>query len=151
MAKKRQDNRKNQFSPANLPWAVIGTGIVFIVLIFITGAYVAYRLTVSRVEKLGQDVVNLRSAMNIDSVRQYQIQKVMKIIDQHNKEIPPTEAYEIANEIYEMSVKYTNLDVDLICATITHESANTWNPQIVSKANAMGLMQIMPEIGRAHV
>jgi soluble lytic murein transglycosylase len=85
--------------------------------------------------------------MNIDSVRQYQIQKVMKIIDQHNKEIPPTEAYEIANEIYEMSVKYTNLDVDLICATITHESANTWNPQIVSKANAMGLMQIMPVTG----
>lgn len=46
-----------------------------------------------------------------------------------------------------MSVKYTNLDVDLICATITHESALTWNPEIKSHAGAIGLMQIMPATG----
>ena len=46
-----------------------------------------------------------------------------------------------------MSVKYPNLDVNLICATITHESARTWEPEVVSKAGAMGLMQIMPATG----
>ena len=30
---------------------------------------------------------------------------------------------------------------------ITHESANTWKPDIVSPAGAMGLMQIMPVTG----
>ena len=47
-----------------------------------------------------------------------------------------------------MSVKYPNLDVNLICATITHESARTWDPKVVSKAGAMGLMQIMPATGK---
>jgi soluble lytic murein transglycosylase len=65
----------------------------------------------------------------------------------HNKGLSATESYEIANEIYELSSKYTNLNVDLICAVITHESAGTWNPTVVSKANAMGLMQIMPVTG----
>ena len=31
-----------------------------------------------------------------------------------------------------MEVKYENLNVDLICATITHESARTWDPKVVS-------------------
>jgi soluble lytic murein transglycosylase len=55
--------------------------------------------------------------------------------------------YEIANTIYEMSVKYPNLDIDIICATITHESARTWKPDVVSQAGAMGLMQVMPTTG----
>jgi soluble lytic murein transglycosylase-like protein len=143
---------KNLPNKSKLPsdrrtWTLVGTGIMLMLAILIGISYIAYRMTFARMEKLGQDVVNLRSAMNIDSVRQYQIQKVMKIIDMHNKGLSPTEAYEIANEIYEMSMKYTNLNVDLICAMITHESAGTWNPRVVSKANAMGLMQIMPVTG----
>ena len=55
--------------------------------------------------------------------------------------------YEIANEIYTLSLKYTNLDVELICATITHESAASWNPEVKSHAGAIGLMQIMPATG----
>jgi soluble lytic murein transglycosylase len=98
-------------------------------------------------EKLSRELVDLRSAMNIDSVRQYKIQKILGIIDQHSASLTSDEAYDIANEIYEMSVKYTNLDVDLICAVITHESARTWDPTVVSTAGAMGLMQIMPVTG----
>jgi soluble lytic murein transglycosylase len=85
--------------------------------------------------------------MNIDSIRQYEIQKVMKLIDLHNKNLSAMESYDIASEIYELSRKYPNLNVELICAMITHESAGTWNPTVVSKANAMGLMQIMPVTG----
>jgi len=101
-------------------------------------------LKMLRLEKALQDI---RAAMNVDSVRQYNIQKIMLLIDRYNKEIPSEQKYEISNEIYEMSVKYTNLDVDLICATITHESAATWDPKVRSNAGAMGLMQIMPATG----
>jgi soluble lytic murein transglycosylase len=55
----------------------------------------------------------------------------------------------IANEIYQMSKRYSNLEIELICATITHETALTWDPDIVSPANAIGLMQIIPPTGRS--
>ncbi|MFQ5824530.1 MAG: lytic transglycosylase domain-containing protein [bacterium] len=102
------------------------------------------RFKISQLEKSLQDI---RAAMNVDSVRQFTIQKVMKIISKYNPEMPSSLKYEIADEIYKMSVKYPNLDVDLLCATITHESGHTWDPEIVSKAGAMGLMQVMPTIG----
>jgi len=31
-----------------------------------------------------------------------------------------------------------------LCALITHESARTWDPEIISPAGAVGLMQILP-------
>ncbi len=65
----------------------------------------------------------------------------------YNSSLPSNTKYEIADEIYILSQKYTNLDVDLICATVTHESALTWDPMVTSKAGAMGIMQIMPVIG----
>jgi soluble lytic murein transglycosylase len=89
----------------------------------------------------------LRAALNSDSVREYNIQKIMAIIDNFNNTMPSSLKYDIADEIYKMSIKYDNLDVDLICATITHESALTWSPKIKSEAGAMGLMQIMPATG----
>ena len=101
----------------------------------------------SKMERIERTLQNLRAAMNVDSVRQYNIQKIMKIIEQYNSSLSSSKKYEIADEIYRMSVKYTNLDVDLICATITHETALTWRLDIVSQAGAMGLMQIMPGTG----
>ncbi len=100
-----------------------------------------------KIETLERALMDLKAAMNIDSVRQFNIQKVMKIIDQHNPSLPSSVKYEIANEIYNMSVKYTNLDVELLCATITYETGGTWNPTATSQAGAMGLMQIMPATG----
>ncbi|MBN2012010.1 lytic transglycosylase domain-containing protein [candidate division KSB1 bacterium] len=99
------------------------------------------------IARLQRDLQDIRAAMNADSVRQYNIQKIMSIIERYNKDMSSEKKYEIANEVYEMSMKYTNLDVDLICATISHESAATWNPKIVSRAGAIGLMQIMPATG----
>ncbi|MFQ5768955.1 MAG: lytic transglycosylase domain-containing protein [bacterium] len=101
----------------------------------------------SKLVDLEKTLQDIRAAMNVDSVRQYNIQKVMKIISKYNKDMPSSMKYEISEEIYNMSVKYTNLDVDLLCATITQESGGTWNPEIVSEAGAMGLMQIMPTTG----
>ncbi|MBN1350259.1 transglycosylase SLT domain-containing protein [candidate division KSB1 bacterium] len=112
-----------------------------------TYKFYSFEETASRMSKLERTLQDLRAAMNVDSVRQYHIHKIMGIIDQYNPKLPAGTKYEIANEIYRMSVKYPNIDVDLICATITHESAVTWRPTIKSEAGAMGLMQIMPTTG----
>ena len=96
---------------------------------------------------LERNVQDVRAAMNVDTVRQTYIQRTMALIGIHNPEMPSAEQYDIANEIYRMSVKYDNLEVELLIATITHESAQTWSPEIVSRAGAIGLMQIMPATG----
>lgn len=101
----------------------------------------------TKISELERALQDLRSQMNVDSIRQYSIQKVLAIIDRFNSSMEPNLKYDIANTVYEMSVKYPNLDVDLICATITHESGGTWDPQVVSHAGAMGLMQVMPPTG----
>ncbi|MBN2105101.1 transglycosylase SLT domain-containing protein [bacterium] len=117
-----------------------------LIVIIAFGGYYLY-LNVLTVTRLQRELVDLRSAMNTDTVRQYKLQKVIQIIRDHNASIPSDEAYDIANTVHEMSLKYTNLDIDLLCAVITHESANTWDPKILSPAGAMGLMQIMPVTG----
>lgn len=104
----------------------------------------------SQKDKIGQlerALQELRAAMNVDSVRQYSIQKVITIINRFNPTLDSGVKYEIANTIYEMSIKYPNLNIDIICATITHESGRSWNPEVVSPAGAMGLMQVMPTTG----
>ena len=100
-----------------------------------------------RLAGLEKSLQDIRAAMNIDSVRQFNIKKIMNIIEKYNPDLPSGMKYEIANEVFNTSVKYTNLEVDLICALITHESGGTWNPDIVSESGAMGLLQIMPTIG----
>jgi soluble lytic murein transglycosylase len=63
--------------------------------------------------------------------------------------MPEFEKYEIAGAIHQASVKFDNLNIDLICATITQETWKTWDPQVVSPAGAMGLMQVMPATARS--
>ncbi|HEX9934009.1 MAG TPA: transglycosylase SLT domain-containing protein [bacterium] len=139
--------KKNTKRAIRSPWALLISGFGILVIFLSISTYLAYKMGSNRMEKLSHEVINLRSAMNIDSVRQYQIQKIMRIIEKHNPNLSSVETYDIASEIYEMSVKYTNLNVDLLCAVITHETAGTWNPKVVSKANALGLMQVLPVTG----
>ncbi|MDH7561461.1 MAG: lytic transglycosylase domain-containing protein [bacterium] len=75
------------------------------------------------------------------------VQKIAAIVRRYNPKLSPERVRAIGREIYDMSIKYDNLDPDLICATITHESARTWDSTVVSAAGAMGLMQIMPATG----
>ena len=144
-----QGSSQGRISRISPKWLwLVGSLIVVVLLgMVLTRVYLAYRQNFVRMERLGRELVDLRSAMNIDSVRQYKIQKIMKITAYHNSELSSSEVYDIASEIYEMSLKYTNLNIDLICALITHESAGTWDPRVVSNAGAMGLMQIMPVTG----
>ena len=100
-----------------------------------------------RMAGMERSLALLKAAMNVDSIRQYQIQKIIAIIESYNSTMPSDLKYAIADEICRMALKYPNLNIDLICATITHESALTWSPESVSPAGALGLMQIMPATG----
>jgi soluble lytic murein transglycosylase len=129
---------------------ILLVGIIFVLFITLGGFSVKF-IELDRHEKkvasLERALMELKAAMNVDSVRQFNIQKIMKIIDQYNSNMPSSTKYEIADEVYRLSLKYSNLDVDLLCATISHESAKTWDPMITSRVGAMGLMQIMPVTG----
>jgi len=125
----------------------VGIYLVSAALITLTAVRFGVFKRSSRIVELEKAVLEMRSTIHMESMRQYQIQKVMAIIRQYNVKMPQHESYEIAEEIFNMSQKYNNLNVDLICATISHESAGTWNPEIKSPAGALGLMQIMPATG----
>ncbi len=100
-----------------------------------------------KLREIELSVQNMRGVVDLVSMRQHNVQKVIKIINRYNNDMSESQKYAIANEIHEMCMKYTNLNVDLICATITHESALTWRKDIVSPVGALGLMQIMPKTG----
>ncbi len=126
--------------------------IAIILVVFVTTVSFSYKyFTVEeakiKINDIEKSVTDLRATMNLNSKRQYEIQRIIKIIDQYNTSMVADEKCKIATEIYKMSAKYTNLNVDLICATITHESALTWKNDVVSPVGAMGLMQIMPQTG----
>jgi len=86
-----------------------------------------------------------------DIFKQESIKKILTIINNYESVMDSVLRCEVANVIFEMTIKYQNLDIDLICATITHESARTWNPVVKSPVGAIGLMQIMPSTGEMLV
>ncbi len=82
----------------------------------------------------------------IDDVRREQVSKIEWIVDQYNESMTENEKMDVARVILDMEMKYNNLDINLICTTISRESG--WEPEAVSDEGAMGLMQIMQETGR---
>ncbi len=144
----KQDARRKREVPTHrLKVTLLIALIVIISISTVSFSYKFYEMESAdaRMAHLEQAILDLKAAMNVDSVRQYNIRRIMSIIDRYNKDLPSETKYEIASTIYEMSLKYTNLSVDLICATITQESG--WKPDVVSHAGAIGLMQIMPATG----
>ncbi len=94
--------------------------------------------------EIAREVLNYQGTVETESFRKIDINKIIGIIGRYNRTMSGSLKYDIAREIQKMSVKYSNLDINLICATITHESARSWRPDVVSHAGALGLMQIMP-------
>lgn len=122
-------------------------GIALIIVVLVGIKYAINKQNEMKIAELEKNILVMRSAISMDSIRQHSIRKVISIIDQYNTRMSRPEKYEIAEELFNMTEKYPNLNIDLLCATITHESAGTWDPEIVSPAGAMGLMQIMPATG----
>ena len=101
----------------------------------------------TQLRHLSRFVDESRTIAAIEMQRRNTLNKIEDIISRYNDSMPEEEREAIAKEIMAMSRKYPNLNVDFICATITHESANTWDPGIESPVGALGLMQIMPTTG----
>lgn len=101
----------------------------------------------ARLHTVSKEVRSLQMYVRVDSARVAQLRKIEHIVLTYNQELRPETRARIAREVYAMSQKYPVLGVDLICATITHESAFSWDPNVRSRAGALGLMQIMPATG----
>jgi soluble lytic murein transglycosylase len=121
------------------------------VIYFLIGLTVIELVSCTKKEKIidtakkqTTDTVKVQTS---DSVRVYSVQKIIAIINRFNPQMEANRKTEIANVIYEMAVKYPNLDIDIICAVITYGTSRTWNPEVVSGSGAMGLMQILPTTG----
>ncbi len=85
--------------------------------------------------------------LNLDQHRRRELRRIERLIHRYNPAMTDSLTSRIAAEIVAMSRKYDHLDIDFICATITHESAQTWRPTIKSPVGAIGLMQVMPQTG----
>jgi hypothetical protein len=77
-----------------------------------------------------------------------EIEKIMVYIERYNPQMSNSLRFQAAQEIYRTASRDQNLTIPLLCALITHESARTWNPEIISPAGAIGLMQILPSTAK---
>jgi soluble lytic murein transglycosylase len=140
------EGRKDLKKAKNNSISVVAFTLILFATIIILQVY-SNSQSVAELEQLQLQAEQLKSFAKIDKNRKYNIDKVISVINRFNSAMPEEQKYQIASEISNVSLKYDNLDVDLICATITHESALSWDPAIVSNAGAMGLMQVMPSTG----
>ncbi|MFQ5706287.1 MAG: lytic transglycosylase domain-containing protein [bacterium] len=125
--------------------------VVFFCTMFLGLAYAKLTTCLfnhAKIEQMQNELNSLTSMAKFSAERFLKVEKARTVIHSFNPDLSPELQTAIANEIYAMSVKYENLDVELILATITHESAHTWDPRIVSPAGAIGLMQILPVTAR---
>lgn len=121
--------------------------VIFISTVSFSHKFYSAEETNSQLNHISKEFAAIQNTMKLDSTRQIAIQRIFTIINQYNRMMPEPEKLEIANEIYNMTMRYSNLNIDLICATITHESALSWRKDVVSPVGALGLMQIMPQTG----
>jgi len=126
-------------------------GLLLALGVMIAGFYFhvqyVHRQQQKQILQLHGKLQRLKTMAQVDGARQQHIRRIGALIDRFNRKMASELKFRIAAEIYEMSRKYSRLEVELICATITHESGRTWNPEAISPAGALGLMQILPSTG----
>ena len=129
--------------------------LVALALMYISMISFSFSPKARKLEYEAEKVLDLKKCIQsvygilvTDTSRSAALNRIINIIDKYNSRLTEKTKAALASEILEMSLRYDNLDVDLICATITHESALTWRPSVKSPAGAMGLMQLMPHTGR---
>lgn len=87
-------------------------------------------------------------SINVDRFESENMKRVVSVIDRYNKDMDSKLKRDIAFEITRTSMRYPNLDVDLVCSIITYSSRKTWDPQIFSSTGALGLMGVTRDIGK---
>lgn len=96
-----------------------------------------------KIDQLNSEIHQLCAISKINNEVIKNNNKVERIIEKYTEV-----KKEVVRKVVDMHYKWDNLDVDFVCAVITHESARTWNPEVRSPAGAIGLMQIMDFTGR---
>jgi len=81
----------------------------------------------------------------IDSLRFYNVNKIKHIAHIYETDLTQAQLDSIANYITEICLYDSTLNVNVICASISHESG--WKTRAKSSVGARGLMQIMPYTG----
>ena len=127
-----------------LTFGIIATLVLGTLYIFSVRSNVKATEQISHIEN-SFAMHNRLQAIHVE--RKSSIDKVTQIIGRYNSKMSDSLKHVIGNEIYLMTQKYPNLNVNFISATITHESAKTWDPKVTSYVGAMGLMQVMPATG----
>lgn len=125
-------------------------GFIIVVLIIIAMAgikYLASRHYRNTINNLEQRIAAVRSKLEAESVRQYEIDKIKSIIDLYNQDLESQRKYEIADELYSMIQRYPNLNTALLTALITVQTQGTWDPDLKRSYGAMGLFAILPVTG----
>ena len=122
--------------------------LMFISMISFSSDVVKLEFEEIKLQEIEKFVPKFHGFIAVDRSRTLALNKVLTIVRKYNPRLDEVLRGKIAGLIYEMTIKYQNLDIDLICATITHETAFTWRQNIRSPAGAMGLMQLMPYTGR---
>lgn len=123
------------------------TGALCLLAVLFVHQVIESRRLAVQAQELQTETEMLTAIARTDSIRRDNINKVVSVINRFNPEMATQQKYDIAHEITDAAMKYENLDVDLVCATITHESAFSWDPKVVSPVGALGLMQVMPTTG----
>ena len=140
----------SRHSASNCP-----TGIVFLLIVtmFFVGVLTANYLEILRFSKTGQEIQisNLaameRRLARVEIQYQAEFEKKVEWVISYAAQFNSSISIDVARTIVSQSYLYKNLNIELICAVITHESATTWDEKIVSHMGAIGLMQIMPATG----
>ncbi|MDZ7724351.1 MAG: hypothetical protein U5R06_16480 [candidate division KSB1 bacterium] len=125
-------------------------GFIIIALVIVTLAgvkYLASRHYRDTIKNLEQRLTFVRSKLESESLRQYEIDKVISIIELYNRDLDQTRKYEIADEIYNMTRQYPNLNTALLTAVITTQTRGTWQPGYMTENGRMGLFALLPVTG----
>ena len=91
-------------------------------------------------------IEQLQNIINFTNEIKNKKNKIKLIIEEYKPKIVDTLKQSITDEIYDATIKYTNLDIELICSLIIQESG--FDHVAVSSMNAIGIMQILPSTGK---
>ncbi len=107
--------------------------------------YSRERITKNQFTEIYMQLQELTGMISKENKREFYISRIVSIISSNNGELESETIYEIAKNIYEISLKY-NFNPLLICALIKVES--NFIVEAVSDAYAFGLCQVRRFIAR---
>jgi len=130
-----------------------GMALLLAVTMFFVGVLASNYLDMLRFSRTNLESLNSGQELIIKRLERVEVQyqaefeKKVAWVYTYAVQYNPSISIDVARTIVSQSYLYKNLNIELICALITHESAVSWDPQVRSNAGAIGLMQVLPSTG----